>query len=184
MPCSPAQVDALIRSVQRAVAIRRGVPIPAEAELPPVPPYQLGHKLTFGSTGVAQLYTTSGWQQPEDAHRWTDGDTAEIRLPLARPIGDALLTVEVFPVTSERTPAQTVHVFANGAEIGQWQIAAQSAQHLLVFAAHSHGRDRLELRFEMPHAFSPHSHGTSADTRVLGLAFQSLRLEPLNAPSA
>jgi hypothetical protein len=159
------------------------VPIPTEAELPPIPPYQLGQKLTFGSAGDAQLYTTNGWQSPEESHRWTDGNTAEMRLPLAQPIGDALLTVEVFPVTSGRTPAQTVHVFANGAEIGQWQVDRQSAQHLLVFASHSHGRDSLELRFELPDAFSPHSHGTSADNRILALAFQSLRLDPLNAPS-
>jgi hypothetical protein len=182
MPCPSSTIDALIKSVHTTIAVRRGIAPPkAQTRTPDRIPYVWGSALDFSATGNARRFFTSGWSEPEPEYCWTNGSVAELNLPVPPLEGtDLILTAQLSAHVSTRTTAQLARISVNGALTGQWLVRGPGLHHVIVFERHFAGRDRLQLQFELPRAFSPQAHGLSADPRVLGLAFRSLTLRPVN----
>ena len=181
MPCTNSTLEALIDAAHAAIAVRRGVPPPRPKQQPENERiYAWGTSLDFSTRGNARRYFGPGWSDPEPAHCWTNGNSAELHLPVTPVEGtDLILTALLNPHVSTRTTAQLVRVSVNGNPTGQWLVRNPGPQYITVFERHFAGKDRLTLHFDLPRAFSPQAHDLSADPRVLALAFQSLSLCPV-----
>lgn len=182
MLASNSTIDALISSVHTAIAVRHGIaPRKRVAPTNETATYAWGASLDFSTTGNARHFFGPGWNDPEPQNCWTDGNSAELHLPVAALEGtNLLLTAQLSPLVSPQTSAQMVRITVNGAPAGQWLVRKPMTQHLFIFERHFSGKSRLSLRFDLPRAFSPQAQGLSADPRVLAVAFHSLSLCPVN----
>ena len=110
-----------------------------------------------------------GWHSGEPWGRWTDGDTASLRLTLAAPASDPL-ALELDLVQLAPDAAVTLHV--NGTRLDpvpraigthRWELPPGVTQDQTCF--------RVSL-----HVSTLCSHGTQADDRILGFGLSAIRL--------
>jgi hypothetical protein len=181
MSCPPHTLDRLIQSVHAAIEERHGVSVPGHRRKHEARFYSWGSSLEFLDGGGAPWFFGPGWSEPELQSCWTCAKSAELHLPV-RPLQGKhlLLTSLVRPLVSAATPAQLIRVSVNDAPVCQWTVRDPGLLHAIVFERHFAGKNTLNLRFDLPNAFSPQSQGISADFRLLALAFHSLSLSPVN----
>jgi hypothetical protein len=148
---------------------------------PPVPVVALAPSasvsLRFGSDGNAQRHMGYGWSTPEIGFTWATDDRSLLTLDALPPAANYWLDMDVAPfvvppvLPSQRLAVQingeTVHVFD---PLGNGPVACAVPGHLI------HGRSRIEIVLEHPHAARPHDVSDSADVRRLAIAFRSLSL--------
>lgn len=135
--------------------------------------YEVGREIDFASWGNSQLYTRTGWAEPEQGHRWTDGPEAELlcRLSSAN-CGDLLFTALAMPYCPERT--LDVKAVVNGRELGRWQFVVNggSSELMMHIPADTAAHGYLHIVFQIDRPCVPSMLGPSDDTRALGLAFE------------
>jgi hypothetical protein len=168
---SPTELGLTGDSRQLGVAFYR-------IELTPVPYYELGTLVRFGTGGNAAPYQQSGWSVPEAGYTWTDGGEARLVLPLREP-ASLRLDLSLTPLVDDRKRRrQRIVVKANDRRVDAWaagaagQFTATIPKELLSGAV-------LNLDFELPDATSPSALGRSSDARVLAAAFHTLTLSPV-----
>jgi hypothetical protein len=144
--------------------------------------YRIGERIDFTRGGNAPAYMLAGWSTSEEWACWTDGGSAELLLRLDRLPGETLeLASAVYPFCPDSE--LKVAVAINGVSSAQWQFNASGQRHdvratippeaLLGKMLH------VEFRFDQP--ISPAKLGLSSDTRALGLAFRSIRIQAVVA---
>jgi hypothetical protein len=135
--------------------------------------YEVGHEIDFTTSGNSQLYTRSGWADPEPSHRWTDGPQAELLCRLSSACSsDLLFTALVMPYCPGRTLDVTAVV--NGRELGRWQFVAHGvpSEIMMHIPADTAAQGYLHMVFQIDRPHMPAVHGPSNDPRALGLAFE------------
>lgn len=140
--------------------------------------YEWGTLIRFDSGGAAKRFLREGWSEPEGSYTWTRGHQSSLGLEAAKPAGSVLLSATISPFLRQgRLDEQNVIIRVNGREAGRWRIRETGYQtRTLLIPAEWFTGDRIVLTFEFPDAASPAELGLSGDKRILGLAFQSLRL--------
>jgi hypothetical protein len=146
----------------------------ANATLPAQTPYHFAIGTSFPMSGSAwdQQVLLDGWHGAEAWGRWTDGETATLRIALAAPT-PALLTLEL-DLEPSLTGA-TLTVSAGDATLGStrpmpglnaWDIPPEVTR----------GKIQFVVTLSVNATVNPASSGNSSDNRILGIGVRSLRL--------
>lgn len=141
------------------------------------PKIVLGERMLAGQSGAALPYMYRGWSSPEPWGTWTNGDAAEIFLPLTDDVKEVIIEVGAFVTPSH--PAQDIAIKIDGMHVANRSITGTA--HELINIAITDGVRRamprggllrLELIFE--NAVSPRDLGMSADNRKLSIGLISV----------
>ena len=144
-------------------------------------PYSPGREIRFGTGGDAPAYQGLGWSYAEPGATWTIGPDAALFLRMdAGPAVNLRLAVRLIAFTPPQHPALHFAALVNGRRVGDWRARAGGPNReysAAVPATLIHdGVTRIE--FHMDDARSPAELGISFDMRKLGVALQTLTLEP------
>lgn len=115
------------------------------------------------------VYLWSGWSAAEESFRWTDGEVARIALPVRRP-GSRVWILEIAGTSGG---PRCMEIVVNGGPSSSWDLDGWDLQKLrmkLEPGVLRQGMNEIELRFPSPGR-------VPGDPRLLGFAFQWLRLE-------
>ncbi len=135
--------------------------------------YRLGEEAAFDSPDL--LFVR--WHRAENGWRWSRGTSPEIVFRLATADAGKAAVVELHGWSQG---PQVVELSANGVALGEMRFpGSQVVRRPLVVEGGVLRAGENALRLEIPGARS-----TPWDDRVLGLAFQSLRLRPLDGDFA
>ena len=135
---------------------------------------ELGSVVSFSQSGFSDTYIGSGWSAQEGYHRWTDGPTAEINLPMNLPAGrsDLVLRVKAGGYPSREGPQQ-VGVFVNGVKVADWTLSALDWYEAMI-PQDVLGDGRLHMVFKIKQPTAPCDVSESQDCRRLGMAVVEL----------
>jgi hypothetical protein len=147
-----------------------------EAALPRVSP---GQTLDF-SNGQNKAALLSGWSRPEPAAVWSDGHNAFIGFV----VGNGATPSEVVihgnaflapPMLSE----QILQVWSAGRRLAEYRLGASNPDiYVPLKGIAAKPGTPVILGLYLPSATTPHAISGSADTRILGLFLQTLKLNP------
>ncbi|MDR3700770.1 MAG: glycosyltransferase [Candidatus Sulfopaludibacter sp.] len=145
-----------------------------------VEPYRPGSEIRFDTGGNSANYTHSGWSLAESSGTWTDGPTAQLRIPLAQPLdGPAWLTLEAGAYLNPAHRSLRVQLSCEPDPLGEWLVETPEAiERSLPIPHFGTARQSLTLTFQLDRPASPSSHGESGDQRLLGLRVKRLRIDP------
>ena len=131
--------------------------------------YQAGADITPASDRAVFF----DWHAPEKGWRWSRGASSELLFRLAAAAEERLWVVEL---VAGSLGEQRVSLQLNGEPLAELRLEGFSptAHTFVVAAASLRFGEENRMRFEVPGARS-----TAEDSRVLGVAFRSLRLRPL-----
>jgi hypothetical protein len=127
-------------------------------------------RITFGQRGSSEPYKAAGWSKTEEKFTWTEGASAQLRLPVAATNDTVALKIRMAAlIKPPELPFQPVEVYMNDQKIAEWQVS-DTAEFV---AAIPHDITKfggaLTINFKTPKATSPKALGLSADPRVLGI---------------
>lgn len=144
--------------------------------------FHLGDKLFFHKEFGIEKFLLNGWSVQESEHRWTDGDSASLRLHLIDSvIQNMILRLECSPYLaspSGRLDHQSVEVYVNRKLVATWIVSVKDWYE--AFIPNNIVEDgTLEIMLTISHPNSPLDCKVSDDLRKLGIRCFSLEL---NAP--
>ena len=140
-------------------------------------PYKIGTELDFSIEGNASYFTWDGWSGPESQARWTDSDTAILSIPIESVQGDLLMTCKFRAFVPDGVGKQRVIVNVNGVTVGSLEVTENELKEYAFTIPEDIFDDLIEIVFELPDATSPSEHGISNDSRKLGIALRTMRLQ-------
>lgn len=134
-------------------------------------------RITFGQGGTSEPYKAGGWSKTEEKFTWTEGASAQLRIPVTPTNDSVALKIRMAAlIKSPELPFQPVEVYVNDQKIAEWQVG-DTAEFV---AAIPHDITKpggiLMINFKTPKATSPKALGLSADPRVLGICCLDLEL--------
>lgn len=137
---------------------------------------------TFAAGGNADSIRSMGWSPtPDEAGWWTDGGIASLGLQMGDLKKDATVKFMLHAFTYPGHPIQAVHVFVNGRHEADWGIGAGKEAHSITIRPadvnRMHGYANID--FHLPDALSPLDAGLSTDERQLGIAVESMTVDPV-----
>lgn len=177
-PTNPSiDIEELMVRIQKEVALRRRSASPTSTT-GNIASYTPGSVIEFGTAGNESIYLRSGWAEPENGFRWTEGETADLAFAFDRPPGDLVLTFQAHPLLGGGVEVQEISATWNGTLVGVWSVRETGSYNTLVLAHVSESSPSALLRFHLPQSFTPVSKSLSRDPRRLGLAFSKLVLRP------
>ncbi len=151
------------------------------ASVTPGAPYLPGREIRFGTGGDASAYQGLGWSYAEPGATWTIGSDATLFLRLSdAPAKNFRLAARLIGFTPPQHPDLHFVVLVNGQRVGEW--TARAGESSLECSAGvpagliHHGINGIV--FHVDDARSPAELGISVDMRKLGVALQTLKLDP------
>lgn len=141
--------------------------------------FELGAEILFGMTGNADPFMDIGWSACQVDYCWSTGDQASLILETGEVTADLVMQVNFKPYVNESIGLQqSIGVWVNDTQLAEWHVSQFRFQDATVqIPAALVKEDTIRVRFEFPDAVSPKSIGLGADTRKLGLAIHSLRMD-------
>ncbi|MGA8599128.1 MAG: hypothetical protein WB676_30795 [Bryobacteraceae bacterium] len=142
-------------------------------------PYRLGSAIDFHAGGNADFYEAEGWGLAEEGGSWTVGAHSVLLLDLqAPPTTDLWLTFKAhaFVVPQHPTFKETLRV--NNSEVAEWSITDPQVEERVRLPRDLVRSRLLQIEFLNHDPRSPGEFGLSADASKLGLAIETLKLEP------
>ncbi len=152
---------------------------------------ELGKPYEFKVGGSGLPLLKSGFSTPESEHVWTDGPEAVIIFEMPKFISDLKLFLTAHPFAPETLgDDQKVEVYLNDNRIATWMLTglprwkrafgkilpnSESSEAIIQQNLVRPG-EIVKLSFKFNKLTSPQQIGHSDDSRLLGLAFQSLLL--------
>lgn len=142
------------------------------------------HDLTivFNKSGNVSEYKTTGFSQPESSRVWTDGEEAEIFIPLFDVVPNHFLhaAVEIEPFLAKKIKKQTVDVYVNGNFITKWNVNAPGIYTFDLPYDFKANDGILNIKFKIDSPKSPKELNLSDDARKLGISVKNLVLSQVN----
>ena len=138
--------------------------------------------INFSTKGNSWPYRLFGWGNPELSHTWTIGAEAILSIPSPAHPEALLVNARLTPLCGPGISYQTVQIEVAGTPVGEWVVHGTGHYFCIVWPR-LFGKDRIDLRFAIPGARSPHEIGLNNDSRVLGLMFHDIWLSPLTSVS-
>lgn len=145
------------------------------AHLPPLAA-QMPLTFTEQSTGVA--YLLDGWSHPESWGTWSQGQQAQISLPLASAEINHL-TLDLQPLVGGRLRAQPVHLRINGVALESHQLHEATRITITlpeIIRQQLQTTPLLQLELHLPKAISPTELGLGYDPRRLAVGITRLEV--------
>lgn len=142
----------------------------------PLPPPALPADGVLRFDGTETAFLGDGWSGAEPGGRWTDGERAEVRLPLS---GPALVAIHGYAFVPPGAAPLGLRLFADGEQVGAWRIGAgeRPAIEARLPRGGEAGAVTLTLAFDAPRRPGDFVPG-SRDTRRLGLFVHSVAVTP------
>jgi hypothetical protein len=136
-----------------------------------------GVPIKFVRGGNSEAFKGFGWSQPEDKFTWSEGSSAELRIPVAPTQSNVVLKMTMAAlVKPPELPIQPVEVSVNGEKIAEWQVSETSEFTAPVPPAATKAGRLLTITIKTPKATSPKALGLSADPRILGICCLQVEL--------
>ena len=147
-----------------------------------------GSNIDFHLGGNASMYETVGWSSAEKGGTWSIGERSVLSVPLSKPPQtDLLLMLTAHAFTPPQRPRLNEKLQVNGRVLAEWSITDRQStvteQVRLPLDILRSGSLQIEFLNKDPR--SPAEFNLSTDNRKLGLALETIRLEPspaLNSP--
>lgn len=153
----------------------RSETVVAESALPPE--VQYGSKITFGKGGNSEPYKKSGWSPTEEKFTWSEGTSAQLRIPVPASNEPVSLRMRIAAlIKPPELPFQPVEVFVNDQKVAEWQVGDTSEFAARVPPELTKPGGILNIEIKTSKATSPKALGLSADPRVLGVCVLELEL--------
>jgi hypothetical protein len=138
---------------------------------------QYGTRITFGKGGNSESYKFAGWSKTEEKFTWSEGTSAELRIPVPITDESVVLKMKIAAlIKPPELPFQPAEVYVNDQKIAEWQTGDPSE----FVAAIPHDITKLggvlAILIKTPKATSPKALGLNADPRVLGICCFELEL--------
>ena len=143
-------------------------------------------RLDFRAGGNAAPYCAAGWSTPEPDETWTIGAESVLVLPAPSRPASYVMELKFRPLVALGTlPAQRLRVVVNDVQIAEFTVGSPCRRACLIpwAAVTLHGETSLRIAFHLPDAARPSDLGLGGDSRMLGLAFTSVRLSPAREPA-
>jgi hypothetical protein len=131
----------------------------------------------FGGTGLP--YLLRGWSQPEEWGTWSDGDSAEIVVPVSGRVQS--VNVEAHGLVTPAHPKQDLAVKVDGVVALRASLVSGSPTTLHIplsrqMQEKGAATGYIRLRFDLPDAVQPKRIGLGADERKLALGLMAITL--------
>lgn len=135
--------------------------------------YHLGDTIKFSAGGGSERFRTAGWSGTEKDFTWTEGNSAQLVIPVSQVEGPLKLRMKLSGLTKAEQPFQPIAVIVNGQKIADWEVAPEAD-----FSATIPNQvgNSITIELKIPKAFTPQSAGMGNDKRVLGVACFELSL--------
>jgi hypothetical protein len=144
------------------------------ASLPELP---VGQKIVFQKGGNSAPYKAGGWSQPEEKFTWTEGTSAQLRIPVAPTTDYLSLKIRMAAlVKAPELPLQPVQLFVNDQKIAEWEVSDTAEFVAAIPPEITKPGGVLTITVKTPKATSPKALGISADPRILGICCLDLEL--------
>lgn len=130
---------------------------------------------SFKSDGTAIKHLLTGWYNPEENFIWAS-ENADIQIPLNNSCDYDMSINYLFHTLSENTT-----IYINNIELFTLDTTKKTAYvHITRDLLNENGSQIISFR--TTGACSPYSIGSHEDTRILGVAIQSINIFPINQP--
>lgn len=148
-----------------------------------VPTLPIGDSVSVSTTTGFELLLASGWWEPEEHHVWSKAPEAALTLNIDLPPNRGCnLMMRTVPFVNATHPDLTVDVRINGTSRAVWRYRYETdveVDQRITLHADDLDDGRCEVLFIIHGASSPLESGVAADERVLGIALQSIAIEPI-----
>jgi len=138
--------------------------------------YQYGTKITFGNDGNSEQYQVTGWSHPEEGFTWTEGNRAELLLPINKTTSATTMQICLTPyIKKGKLDRQRINVYINDEKIGELKATSPEKNMYTIDIPEKYmSGQSLKIAFELPDAASPKSVENSEDVRVIAVALSSV----------
>ncbi|HVW56179.1 MAG TPA: DUF6311 domain-containing protein [Rhizobiaceae bacterium] len=146
------------------------------------PPVMAGVRVLLDQSALlTRCILTSGWSGPEAWGTWSEGKTAKLRIKLERPLeGDA--KIEIAATAFGRSTVQNIAFDSDGRPIATISLPVREKDEISLLVPHEAIQNgTIELTAHIGDPVSPKELGGSDDSRQLGFAVMSLRVDPVPA---
>ena len=138
-------------------------------------------ELRFGAAGNAEPYQLHGWSSAEDGFTWSIGHESALVLPPEAGAHGFFIELALAPfIAPPRLERQHLEIRANGQSAGLSEIT-EAGTYAWYIPGPPQEESHLVLTFAHVDAQAPAEVTNSGDTRVLGFAFESVRIHALSA---
>jgi hypothetical protein len=140
---------------------------------------EVGERVATNQTGAGLSYLLGGWSSPEEWGIWSDGESAQMVLPVSGKV--KLITVQARALVTPAHPKQDVAVRINGALVLMTSLATAGDTLIQIpvpkdVQETSAALGLMRVRFEFPNAVQPNHIGLNDDRRKLALGLQAITL--------
>lgn len=137
--------------------------------------YALGTTLYFGENGgsTAKKHFVNGFTYPESDYVWTNGKNVELKFDIGSIDKNLLIS---FDYTHTINDFQRVYLYVGDLPVASF-ITRKPTNHQFVIPRDAVIDGVLDITFKLPDAYSPLAEGTGIDSRILALAFNSIKIE-------
>ncbi|MEQ8220731.1 MAG: hypothetical protein ABRQ37_00405 [Candidatus Eremiobacterota bacterium] len=140
--------------------------------------YQYGTKIIFGAGGNSEQYQITGWSHPEEGFIWTEGNRAELQIPINKTTSGKTMQICLAPyIEKGKLEKQRINIYVNDEKTGEINATSPEKKLYTTDIAEKYLTGQtLKIAFELPDAVSPKSLGKSEDGRVIAIAVSSIAL--------
>jgi hypothetical protein len=145
--------------------------------------YELGEKIDFRSGGNAGDFEDQGWSVDEPGGTWTLGNRSALILDVEPvPSTDLVLEISAHAFAPPQRPQYTETLAVNTAVIAEWQITGPLIMTQIRIPRRLISSRVMRIEFGNSDPKSPADVGLSGDTRKIGLALESMRMQLAGQP--
>jgi hypothetical protein len=145
------------------------------------PQIKFPETIDLSSSSPADAVTLTNWSFPEQTGRWTNGNTASVRLYVGKAeADDLLLTFYLSPYVIGLHPQQVVNVSINGVQAAVWKFTDGSSATEQIRISNQSIREAngaVTVSFELPDAIMPKQLGLGGDDRKLGIFVRKIAID-------
>jgi hypothetical protein len=140
-------------------------------------PLAYGKRVSFAQGGNAEGYKGAGWSTTEEKFTWSEGTSAQLRIPVAATEDKISLKIRIAAlVKPPELPSQPVEVLVNDQKVAEWQVGNTAEFVAEIPPSLTKPGGSLNIIFKTPKAASPKTLGLSDDPRILGICCFDLEL--------
>lgn len=151
--------------------------------VPRPPSLRIGESLTVAASDGFESLLASGWWELESHHVWSHAPEAALCCMIdLEPGRSCNLAITSVPFLTETNPDLTVDVRVNGRTLAIWRYHLDTDVEItqrITLSATDLVDGRCDVVFVIDGGSSPLATGVSEDVRVLGMALQSVAIEPI-----
>jgi hypothetical protein len=140
---------------------------------------KVGERVLTNQAGAGLSYLQDGWSSPEEWGIWSDGESAQLELPVSGKVKS--ITVQARALVTPAHPKQDVAVKINGALVLTTSLTTAGDTLIEIpvpkdMQEKSRALGLMRVRFEFPNAVQPKHIGLNEDSRHLALGLQAITL--------